>query len=178
MESEVHQQWTQRRIERGRVRFHTSTRNLLVACSMVAVAVVVGFMGAATAANSPTHRYTVSMVGTRQVPPTITTGLGTARVTVNGRSMTVCVRVKVSGLQLPATVVHIHQAPFGVNGPIVLQFRAPMARTSASTMGTAHSCDTNVSPSLISELLNEPADFYVNVHTPLFPSGAIRGQLP
>ena len=72
---------------------------------------------------------------------------------------------------------HIHQAPVGVPGPIVVPLFAPpppgtnarhikdfgVATPNAGTTGAA--------------LCQNPSAYYVNYHTMAFPGGAIRGQL-
>ena len=70
----------------------------------------------------------------------------------------------------PATDAHIHEAPPGEAGPIVLPLTPP-------TNGASGGC-TEAEPALVSDLQQRPSDFYVNVHNEPFPEGAIRGQLP
>jgi hypothetical protein len=43
--------------------------------------------------------------------------------------------------------------------------------------GSASGCVQGVDAGVISDILANPAGFYVNVHNPDFPGGAIRGQL-
>jgi hypothetical protein len=62
------------------------------------------------------------------------------------------------------TGVHIHEAPAGVNGPVVVGL----------TFGSG--CVT-VDRDLAKDILKNPSDYYINVHTAEFPAGAIRGQL-
>ena len=72
---------------------------------------------------------------------------------------------------------HIHQAPVGVAGPIVVPlFVAPSAPTSALQIkqrgvATANAGTTGA------DLCANPSAYYVNYHTTAFTGGAIRGQL-
>lgn len=97
-------------------------------------------------------------------------GVGTANLTINVGQGEVCWDLAVDRITLPATASHIHKAPSGVRGGIVVGLSAPGAD------GTASGCRTVVRE-LAKDILQNPADYYVNVHTMDFPPGAIRGQL-
>jgi len=98
-------------------------------------------------------------------------GSGQARITVNYGQREVCWESSVSNIVLPATASHIHKAGRSIRGPIVLPLSAP------GTSGTASGCASGVDPVLLKDILQNPASYYVNVHTADFPAGAIRGQL-
>ncbi len=97
-------------------------------------------------------------------------GRGTAVITVNPGQREVCYVLHVSGVTLPAVGAHIHAAPTGKNGPIVVPFMAPNAA------GVSKGC-AKVTRALALAILRNPAAYYVNVHTKEYPAGAMRGQL-
>ena len=82
----------------------------------------------------------------------------------------------VSGLP-PADVTgfHIHQAPVGVNGPIIVDFTgvAPLVPAGTGFTFTA----TGLTLPGVNEAAFLGGGTYVNIHTAAFPGGAIRGQL-
>ena len=154
-----------------------AVRNIALLSIGLAI-LTLGGLASTARASLVKQRYVVMMDGTSQVPSTPTNATGTETIVVNARTMTVCARIKVTGLPLPTTFAHLHQAPAGMNGPVVAQFKPPVGMKSNSTTGSSRSCASGVSPSLISGLLSNPSGYYVNIHTTNFPSGAIRGQLP
>ena len=98
-------------------------------------------------------------------------GTGDAVLTINHGQQQVCYEVTVEDITLPATLSHIHHAPPGVRGGIVVGLVAPGAN------GKASGCVNNVSRALLRDILTNPRDYYVNVHTSDYPTGAVRGQL-
>jgi CHRD domain len=95
-------------------------------------------------------------------------GSGLAHITLNAGQATVCWELTVRDI-MPATASHIHKAPAGRPGPIVVPLSPP-------TSGSSSGC-TTASPTLIADIIENPAEYYVNVHTSDFPAGAVRGQL-
>ena len=72
---------------------------------------------------------------------------------------------------------HIHQAPAGVAGPIVVPlFVSPAPPTSARHIKQRGVATPNAGTTG-ADLCHNPSAYYVNYHTTAFPGGAIRGQL-
>ncbi len=111
------------------------------------------------------------MGGAEEVPnPGDPDGMGTATVTLNSDSGQASFTINVSNITLPAAAAHIHEGARGVAGGVVVPLTAPDANGAAS--GSAA-----VDAALVQRMLDNPAGFYVNVHTTDFPGGAVRGQL-
>jgi hypothetical protein len=110
-----------------------------------------------------------TMTGGEEVPgPGDPDGSGEAFITLNHGSGEVCFQLTVSDIA-PATAAHIHEAPAGVAGPIVVGLTPP-------TGGSSSGC-VSADRDLIKDIIQNPAEYYVNVHNADFPAGAVRGQL-
>jgi len=113
-----------------------------------------------------------TLAGANEVPgPGDSDATGSAAITIDMTNGQVCYNLAVQNLTLPATMAHIHRGAAGESGPPVVPFdKAPDAS------GNAVGC-VLVDAALLQEIANNPAGFYVNVHTSDFPDGAARGQL-
>jgi hypothetical protein len=113
--------------------------------------------------------FATTLTGTQEAPgPGDPDGSGSASLELNHGQGTICYTLTISGLATP-TAAHIHAAPTGVPGPVVVPLVPPVG-------GTSSACAT-VDRDLIKAIIQHPEDYYVNVHTTEFPAGAIRGQL-
>jgi hypothetical protein len=76
----------------------------------------------------------------------------------------------VTNAATPILAAHIHHGLAGVAGPVVV----PLPPTGPSS-GTG--CTTGVGRSLALDIIEHPADYYVNTHNAELLTGAARGQL-
>jgi hypothetical protein len=109
-----------------------------------------------------------SLTGAAEVPgPGDDDGDGFAFIDLLGDGR-MCVHISVRRLDR-VTAAHIHEAAAGAAGPVVVTLAPPL-------FGSSDAC-VDVDPALFDDLVANPADYYVDVHTQPFPDGAVRGQL-
>lgn len=118
------------------------------------------------------RKFTVALTGAEEAPgPGDPDGIGLAVLRLNPGTEQVCFDITVENITLPATGAHIHEAPAGSPGPIVVPLTAP------DETGHSSGC-VEADREEILEIIREPEEYYVNVHTlPDFGPGAVRGQL-
>jgi hypothetical protein len=109
--------------------------------------------------------------GPVEVPPGDPDGSGLATFIIDPARSQLCYAIVVKDITLPAILAHIHIAPAGVAGPIVVPLAAPDAN------GTSSGCIGGLDQQLLRAIKSNPRQYYVNVHTTDFPAGAVRGQL-
>jgi hypothetical protein len=132
---------------------------------------VVASLALATTSWAGGQPFVTTLEGENEVPVTgDLDGTGTAALTLNRGTGEVCWSISVSDIALPATAAHIHEAPVGDPGDVVVTLSAPDAD------GTAAGC-TTVDRELVKDIAKNPTEYYVNVHNADFPGGALRGQL-
>jgi hypothetical protein len=124
-----------------------------------------------------------------EVPPSTISASGNgwvvARTVRNAGGNTIYASVDFDiSFQFPGSVtvtgLHIHEAPAGVNGPVVISSLLSSV-TSDSGAGVIFKRNTltGEDPGLaaLDRLSKNPENFYVNLHTTVNPGGVIRGQL-
>ena len=101
---------------------------------------------------------------------------------VDGDETTLCYVLQVSNIQVvpvgEGMAAHIHEGARGENGPVVAALAGPEDGTAADclTEGEEGKFPTGEA-GIVQRILSNPQDFYINVHNPEYPNGAIRGQL-
>jgi CHRD domain len=152
------------------------------AAALTAVAVGAANAGGSSQTPPPAETETLPLVallnGENEVDNTGTPNQGDldaagyAVVEVDRAGRQVCVReLQTGGIDGQIHLFHIHSAPGGQNGPVVVDF-VPLLATGGV------GCVPVADKTLLSDISLFPAEYYVNVHsTPDFPAGAVRGQL-
>jgi hypothetical protein len=147
-------------------------------------------------ANPNVARFTAILLPSNEVPPVTNadvTASGTMQMTMtmtrdaanNITGATYDFTVHVTGFPAGTTLTgaHIHAAPAGTNSGVVVGLPLTASDTGLAT-GQATITKTNVGPQVpanngpvASNIFNNPAGNYFNVHTTVNGGGAIRGQL-
>ena len=141
-----------------------------LAGALTVALLVVGAASGRTQAT--TIKLTATLNAAEEVPATTgevsaARGTFTATVTATGTGATIAWQLTFSGLTGPSIGAHIHLAPRGQAGGVVVPFCGPCQ---SPVSGTA-----NVDAALLSAL--QTGGTYVNVHTPTNPAGEVRGQI-
>jgi hypothetical protein len=117
------------------------------------------------------RKFNLNLTGAAEAPdPGDPDGSGTARLTVSLDQKLICYELAVEAIALPGTGAHIHKAPAGSPGPVVVPLTPPDAS------GFSQGC-VAVERNLIKDILAHPREYYVNVHNAEFQPGALRAQL-
>jgi len=104
---------------------------------------------------------------------------GSIELTLNPGQEEVCWSVGsltlTAGEALPQ-VAHIHAAPAGVAGPVVIDLFGGAAAVPAPTSYPTDTICVHGARAGIIAILQHPSDYYVNLHNAQHPAGVMRGQ--
>lgn len=128
------------------------------------VAAIIGLVAPVAAQGRP---LSADLNGANEVGGGDPDGSGSAHVTLNQGQGEVCFSIDTSNVD-NILAAHIHVGAAGENGGVVVSLEW------ASTEGNG--CVT-ADPETIKQIRQNPSGYYINVHSPEFPAGAIRGQL-
>ncbi len=143
-------------------------RRKIVLFTLTVASAVLGMGGPATADSATLVAY---MFGANERPnPGDPDGVGRAVVTINDDTNTVCVASQFTGIDMRLTGYHIHIAPPGSAGPIVIHLRVPTGQTD-------YQCHVVTNEALLDNIAANPEQYYINLHNQPFPGGALRDQL-
>lgn len=106
------------------------------------------------------------LTGAQEVPPVTTSASGTSYIAISGDGA-VAGNVKTAGIA--ATMAHIHIAPAGQNGPVIV----PLAKAGDNEWTVPSGA--KLTPAQLAAY--KAGSLYVNVHSDAHKGGEIRAQL-
>ncbi len=149
---------------------------------MTVMAAVI-FAGFASTAQADEF-FRTHLSGGEEVPPVGTPARGQIIIEVNDAETQIHYELRVANIE-DVTQAHIHLAPSGANGSVVL-FLFGFVGEGVTRNGLL-SATTRTTADLVGPLMGQPlsalineirsGNAYVNVHTVVNPAGEIRGQL-
>ena len=144
------------------------------AATVLALAALLG-----ACSHGPHHPggHDVTLTGAQEVPANTSTASGSSIRVAHDRSVSGGVRY--TGML--ATVAHIHEAPVGANGPVIVPLVktangpviVPLVKTADGMFAVP--AGTLLTPSQHASY--QAGNLYVNVHSAAYPAGEIRAQL-
>jgi hypothetical protein len=136
-------------------------RSLILAGTAVALAL------APVAAAAETVVLTANLAGANEVGGGAPDGNGAFRAEINTETGDFCYTLYGEKIAAP-TMAHVHTGAAGANGGSVITI---------DVTGKGSDMCIAVEPDKLKPVVDNPAGFYINIHTADFPGGAIRGQL-
>jgi hypothetical protein len=137
---------------------------------LAALAAITGLLGALALAAPVFAAETVltaDLAGPAEGDPD---GTGTATVTIDPTAGTACWELTAEGIN-PVTQSHIHVGAEGVNGDVAVPLTTAFE-------GSHEGCiEPMEDAAVLQAIVDNPAGYYVNLHTDDYQGGAIRGQL-
>lgn len=142
----------------------------------IAVTFAVGF---AAPSRATTWLFQALLNGMQEVPANNSQGQGVASMSFDDVTNKFNVAVFVQGLQLAnLTDMHIHRAPVGVAGPVIVPIGVSgFTQTQSGLSFMATNLDWVPGTGNINTTALIANGTYLNLHTVQIPSGEIRGQL-
>jgi hypothetical protein len=134
---------------------------------------------ALTPASAATGVFRLTLTGDQEATPTCSPpdvcgdpdAVGAAILIVNPVRDTVCFLARWSGIDGTVVAAHIHLAPEGEPGAVVVPL---FAGTFDGTDMTRGCVSAN---GLADDIVADPSSYYINIHSTVYQPGAIRAQL-
>jgi hypothetical protein len=107
----------------------------------------------------------LTLSGAQEVPPVKSAGSGSGTLTINADH---AVSGSVTTTRIAGTMAHIHEAPAGQNGPVII----PLTKN-----GDTYTVPSGAKLTDAQYASFQAGKLYVNVHTEAHPGGELRAQL-
>jgi hypothetical protein len=139
-------------------------------CSLATAIIAIVLISASAASAQQIFKAALNSI--QEVPINNSPGRGFCTITLNTAETQITVTCTYSNLTTGITAGHIHSpAPPGANAGILF----PLNPTAGTTSGTFTTAPITVTAAQVA--LMRSKQFYVNLHTSMFPGGEIRGQV-
>jgi hypothetical protein len=140
--------------------------------ALAAILGVVGSLALAGTVLAAETTLTATLAGvTEGENPGDPDGAGTASIVIDPAAGTACWTLTAESIE-PVTQSHIHVGAEGVSGDVVVPLDVD------GFEGSSEGCiEPMEDAAILQEIVDNPAGYYVNLHTEDFPAGAIRGNL-
>lgn len=147
---------------------------LVVACGVAALTPSVASAQSGGGVMCVLH---AKLTAESETPPTTSAAKGQTQIKVRNDG-TIEFKTQINNRNNENFVLgHIHQAPVGVAGPIVVELFVPPSPPTSQRHIKQGGVVTPNAGTTGTDLCQDPGAYYVNYHTTVFPAGAIRGQL-
>jgi hypothetical protein len=147
-----------------------SYRIFAIAAALMALTAVAG-----VASARPGGVPAIPLNAEQETGDVVSDGSGFFSYSISGS--TLCYTLEVRDLTAAPVAAHIHPGPRNVAGPVAVPLLTPPAATSTVSDCITASADGAMTAAELAAIAANPRAFYVNVHTPLYGPGEIRGQL-
>ena len=128
-----------------------------------------------TAAPTTAAGGAIPLNAEQEAPGAVSDGSGFFSYTTSDTEL--CYTLEVRGLTGDPVAAHIHIAPRHSPGPVVVPLATPPAATSTVSACITAAEGGAMTPAELAAITADPKAYYVNVHTPLWQPGEVRGQL-
>lgn len=121
--------------------------------------------------------FTAALKGSEEVPSVTTDGSGTASAALDEAGTTLRVEGTYTDLSGAPVAGHIHEAPRGENGPVVVPLTLTPDETDPTSGTFSVEAPIGEGEGQLSAATLAENGYYLNLHTEENPDGEIRGQL-
>lgn len=153
---------------------------VVITATLAALTLLVGMTVGGALAARPVWTYSIPLTGDQEVGGGDEDARGRAIVQIRPDDGVVCFNIGWKNIDGTVWGGHIHNAPAGSNGGIVVGFfGGPPPSAFTDFPGEKHrvmDC-VGADPGLLWSIVSNPDQYYVNVHSTVFGPGAVRGQL-
>ena len=160
-------------------------KQTLTACALaLALLLPTALASAQTSATQAVVNMVANLTGGEENPAILTGAVGAATLAIDRTNREIAVELRLFNIPTGTTAGHIHVAPRGVNGPVVVDFPIPTGRTGDLTLSfrvgegqlrPRPEIGINSMDDVIQSVVGGAG--YVNIHTSTNPGGEMRGQI-